>query len=135
MVNDSSRKIKNIILNTEMIMYGSVSIGISDRDDGTHIWWFACADGGIVVSDDEMVVKGQDFDAFANHLIECFICEETEEMNIQWGIGFADENGILFEEIEYGFWNRDGLEKIICEIETFARSNKPIEDLREMCSW
>lgn len=135
MIDDYPRKIKKIILNTELIMYGSVSIGISDGDDGTHIWWFACADGGIVVSDDEIVVKEQDFDAFANHLRECFISEESEEMNIQWGIGFADENDILFEEIEYGFWNRDSLEKIICEIEAFARSSEPVEDLKEMCTW
>lgn len=136
MVNIEKDPITSIILSAELMMYGYLSVRVSQEDDKVIASWYAMADGGQVIADGQKEYRDLDFSQFKDSICRlAFPAEEDEALSVVWGVQFGDANDELLYELSSGLWNPDLLEQIINEIESFLKDNEPLAQFKDLLQW
>lgn len=136
MINIGKDPITSIVLSAELMMYGYLSVRVSQEDDKVAASWYAMADGGQVIADGQKEYSDLDFSQFRDTICKLtFPAEEDEELSIVWGLQFGDADDELLYELSSGLWNPDLLEQIVNEIESFLKDKEPLAQFRDLLQW
>lgn len=136
MINVDKDQITTIILSAELVMYGYLSVRVSQENNKVIASWYAMADGGQVIADGQKEYSDLNFPQFRDSICKLdFPAEEDEKLAIVWGVQLGDANDELLYELGSGLWNSDLLEQIVNEFESFLKDKDPLAQFRNLLQW